>query len=231
MNKKLPVLMMIAMGFQSSLAIHFRNPDEMLSYVKRFLPQSPVILEAGGNHGEDTNRMKSVWSNAVMHVFEPLPDSFEVVLKNTKSLSDVFCYPYALTNYSGETDFYIDFHNHGSSSINYPVKFNEHEFEKTPIRVSCITIDEWAKQNNVDSIDFMWLDMESHELYALRHALDILKTVKAIYTEVAYEPVRQGSCLYPELRAFLEAQGFVEVWKVSHGRFGDALFIKKELMK
>lgn len=76
----------------------------------------------------------------------------------------------------------------------------------------------------------MWLDMESHELYMLQHALSVLPRVKAIYTEVSYTFIRKNSCLYPDLKSFLEEQGFVEMWRSTCGRFGDALFIRKELI-
>lgn len=210
----------------------FKDNDQMLSYVKRFIPANPTILEAGGNLGEDTRRMKRIWPNATMHVFEPLPWSFRSMLHNNSDLTNVHCYEYALTNYTGTTNFYVDIPNNGSSSIGLPLDFNRSEFDLSPLQVECITLDKWAQQNNIDHIDFMWLDMESHELYALKQGLTILSTVKAIFTEVAYEPVREGSALYPELRSFLEAHGFQEVWKCKHShRFGDALFIKKELLK
>lgn len=202
--------------------------NDMLLYVKSFLPSDPVILEAGGHFGEDTIRMKIIWPKATMHVFEPLSSSFEKMISDTKDLSSVFCYPYALTTFSGKTNFYIDIPNNAASSIGYPVEWNENEFNKTPIQVSCITINEWAKANNISKIDFMWLDMEGHELFALQNASNILKTVKAIFTEVSFVPIRQGSCLYTDLKNFLESQGLYEVWKsCDSGRFGDALFVRK----
>lgn len=202
--------------------------QEMLGYVQQFLPSNPTILEAGGHFGEDTIRMKEIWPHATMYVFEPLPSSFKKMVSDTEHLSSVFCYPYALTTFSGVTNFYIDIPNNGASSIGYPVAWNEGEFDKTPIQVPCITIDEWAREQNVSGIDFMWLDMEGHELYALKHALNILGTVKVIFTEISFVPVRQDSCSYTDLKSFLELQGFHEVWKTgSSGRYGDALFMRK----
>lgn len=227
--KKLIILLFFVSLFQvlPQVVFSYDYQNDMLSYVKSFLPINPVILEAGGHFGEDTIRMKSVWPDATMHVFEPLPSSFEKMIRDTQNLSSVFCYPYALTTFLGKTNFYIDIPNNAASSIGYPVEWNESEFDKTPIQVSCTTINQWASLNNISKIDFMWLDMEGHELYALQHASDILKTVKAIFTEVSFVPVREGSCLYIDLKNFLESEGFVEVWKCSFGRFGDALFVKK----
>lgn len=233
-NKVIVVSLLITQllsALQFNTSNHTIMQDQILSYIKRFLPQSPVILEAGGDTGEDTVRMKTAWPNATMHVFEPLPWSFETIVKKTKHLPNINCHQYALTDFSGETNFHVDIPNNGSSSIGAPLSFNRGEFDPTPIKVSCITLDEWAEQNNVNHIDFMWLDMESHELYALKKGIKVLDTVKVIFTEVAYEPVREGSCLYPDLKKFLEEHGFIEVWKWQVARFGDALFIKKDLLQ
>lgn len=207
--------------------IVFKSPDDMLEFVKNILPVNPVILEAGGHHGEDTNRMKSVWQNATMHVFEPLPSSFKKLQESTQNLSDVALYSYALSDYTGKVNFYLNPNNDGASSIGYPVEWNKHEFNETPIEVPCITLNNWVDKYNISHVDFMWLDMEGHELYALQNASKILDTVKAIYTEVGFVHLRENSCLYLDLKKFLEEQGFCEVWKRNLGKFGDALFIKK----
>src|SRR5579872_6813994 len=226
-KKNYPLLLVIY--FQIGQAGSFLDPNNMLTFVKELLIAEPVILEVGGRFGEDTIRMKSFWPNATMHVFEPLHSSYEQIIKNTAHLSAIFAYPFALTTYSGKACFYINIHNAGASSIGYPVVWNEHEFDKKPIEVDCTTIDEWAKKNKISRIDFMWLDMEGHELYALQHGKEILNTVQAIYTEISFEPIRENSCSYIDLRNFLVEQGFYEAWKSSEtGRFGDALFIRKD---
>lgn len=224
--------MLLIMGVLSfpfnAASIDFKDPAEVLRFVKTLLPDNPVILEAGGHHGEDTNRMKLLWPKAVMHVFEPLPTSFVKLTEATQNLPGIFRYPYALSDHSGPSCFYLNPNNEGASSIGKPVEYNEIEFKKEPITIQCLTIDEWAKRTKINHIDFMWLDMEGHELYALQKGLSVLPTVKAIYTEINFIETRHGACLYKNLKTFLLACGFQELWKsASGGRQGDALFVRK----
>lgn len=207
-------------------AAPFHTPEGMLQYVTQYLPANPVILEAGGHHGEDTNKLKLLWPKATIHVFEPLPSSYEKLVQNTQKLKSVFCYPYALSSHTGVTHFYFDFLNDGASSIGAPVDFNEREFKKEPLEVSCITLNEWAKRHGVSKIDFMWLDMEGHELYMLKNASTLLSSVKAIYTEFFKIPVRSDTALYTDLKQFLESQGFTEIHRIEYGFAGDALFMR-----
>lgn len=220
------IVICIALITKSLLMAHYQNA--VLRRVQKLLPENPVILEAGGRFGEDTKNMKHIWPGATMHVFEPVPSSFEIMKKNVVGLSDVFCYPYALADYEGKTQMYTNENNPGAASIGYPVEWNKHEFDTDhPIQVPCTTINAWAARNNIEKIDFMWLDMEGYELYALQYSLDILHSVRAIYTEISFTSVREGSCSYRALREFLEANGFREVWKSSNGgRYADALFVK-----
>jgi FkbM family methyltransferase len=233
MKNILKKFLFIVIYVQNSFSISFTNTDDMLSFAKSILPESPVLFEAGGHYGEDTYRMKDVWPNSKIYVSEPCPNSFERLIRSTKNLKDVICYPYAFTNYSGKVNFYVDLQNSGASSIDYPVWWMQHGFDKKPIEVLCSTIDAWAESNKISNIDFMWLDMEGHELCALQYAVKILKTVKAIYTEINYVPIRLNSCLYKDLRDFLELQGFCEIYKSKNesGIQGDAFFVNKNLLK
>jgi FkbM family methyltransferase len=230
-NKKLFVLLCLISSSVVVSAVVFSPvsyQDDMLLFVKSFLPEDPIILEAGGHYGEDTIKMKEVWPQATMYVFEPLPRSFDIMTQSTRHLFFVFSYPYALTKFSGVTDFYVNESNMGACSIGIPVSWNKNEFNEKPVQVQCTTINKWAQINNISRVDFMWLDMEGAELDALENGLDILKTVQAIYTEISFVPIRQGSCLYKDLKCFLEQQGFCEVWKSADcGRSGDALFVRQ----
>ena len=105
----LPLIVILSSSLTANIV--FKDPNAMLHYVKKLLPQAPQILEAGGHFGEDTIKMKKIWPNATIHVFEPLPSSFEKMQNQTNNLKNVTCYPYALTTYSGETNFYIDLPN------------------------------------------------------------------------------------------------------------------------
>lgn len=222
----------VEQNYTNYWGLPFKKPNDVLEYVKQFLPASPIILEAGAHLGEDTINMKSIWPDATTHAFEPLPDSFKAMRKNLMHLKNTHCYPLALSDHNGIAQFYLNPGNSGACSINAPVNWNASEFEKHPTQIHCMTIDSWANLYDVTSIDFMWLDMEGHELYALKHAKKILESVKAIYTEISFIPVRINSCNHNDLKTFLEEHGFTEVWRWEVGNgYGDALFIKKDLLR
>ena len=118
-----------------------------------------------------------------------------------------------------------------SSSLLAPkdhLKYSSTQFKKE-IEVQTITIDEWASQKGVDHIDLMWLDMQGYELNALKASPNILKTVKAILTEVEFVEAYKGQFQFKEVKEWLEGQGFTMVAENfgTYGNwFGDALFVR-----
>lgn len=206
----------------------------ILDLVKKYIPDNPVIVEAGAHHGEDTLIMSKKWPHSRIYAFEPLQNSFEITRNKVSGLTNVTCYNLALSNKAGKAEFYICQSGEGASSLlkPQPILDNFLIFAKTPVTVECVVLDEWAKANNVKSVDFMWLDMEGAELMALKASPKILKTVKAIYTEVNFQEFREGNCFYDEIKGWLEEQGFKEIWSQLNTSWqGNVLFVRSTLIK
>lgn len=96
--------------------------------------------------------------------------------------------------------------------------------------VECVNLDEWATNNNIQKIDYMWLDMEGAEYNVLSAAPKILSTVTAISLEGNFREFRKGFILFTEVKRLLEESGFYlykiwgsPTWQVT------AVFIRKQL--
>ena len=77
------------------------------------------------------------------------------------------------------------------------------------------------------SIAFLWIDLQGSEYPVLAASPTILKTVKAIFTEVNFVELYAGCITYKFFKQWLESQGFKEQFMYpDHPTFGDALFIR-----
>lgn len=211
---------------------------EVFELLKPYLPQAPVILEAGSFNGGDTLRLHTTWPQATIHAFEPVPEIFTLLKQNTEDIPQIHCHNVALSNHNGFAQFHVSEHpkKRGkpfqAGSLLKPkerLALSPAEYTHT-ITVPTITLDAWAEQNNVDRFDFLWLDMQGHELDVLKSAPKILRSVRAIWTEVefieSYEKVPQ----FPEVTQWLETQGFKIVAKDFTNEtdwfFGNALYVR-----
>jgi len=202
--------------------------------IAEYLPSSPTILEAGAADGKNTAEMADYWPQSFIHAFEPVPDALLLVEDATKQISNrVKLYPYALGSASAHVQMNVSGTGGAdgtqSSSLLNPTGHLE-EFEDIPftrkIDVEVVRLDDWALRENVEKLDFLWLDLQGYELEALRGAERLLDNVSAMHVEVSNQRLYDGGVLYPELKAWLRQRGFRPVINATFRRGGNVLFAR-----
>jgi 2-O-methyltransferase len=191
-----------------------------------FLPRDPVILEAGAHIGIDTVELARLWPEGTVHAFEPISDLYRQLQRRTKRLPNVRTYQRALGAATGTMSMWVSEGGDESSSLLVPkdhlevfpgIGFGDQE------DVQVTTIDDWASEEGVKRVDFLWLDMQGHELTALKHASTLLANVRAMILEVFTRELYQGAPLWPEVEEWLIGVGFVVVRENIGPAFGDVL--------
>jgi FkbM family methyltransferase len=217
--------------------LHIRTQDK-LAVIARYIPEHPIILEAGAFHGQDSIRMAQHWPQAIIYAFEPVPELFSKLENATAAYRHINPVPLALGATEGTHTFWPcehpkrpGKHSQAGSLLEpqerlqwSPITFNE------PITVPTTTIDAWAQQNNIDHIDLLWLDLQGYELPVMQASPHILQTVRAIWTEVHFVQAYKDQAQYPKVTAWLESQGFTLVGAdftdTTSWFFGTALFVR-----
>lgn len=209
---------------------------EALAHIAPLLPQNPIIVEAGAFHGHDTLRMAARWPQGTIHAFEPVPELYTKLVAATVQHPNIKCYNFALSDHDGIATFYQSEKPNKpgipsqAGSLHKPKERLAHspiQFPST-IQVNTITLETWAKEHGVDHVDCLWLDMQGHELSVLEAAPHLLKTVRVIWAEVSFIESYEGLPLMPEVKAWIESQGFAEVGRDFENEtdwfFGNMLF-------
>lgn len=194
------------------------------------LARSPVILDVGSYTGEQACEFAEQFPEARIFAFEARPQSVEVVRRNTARFPNISVVAGAVHHFDGETEFHVvDEMNPGASSLFTGSGVQEiHPIVQKSIRVRALRLDTWARQAGVERFDLVWMDLQGAELLALQGMGELLKSVRAIQLEVTYRELYHGQVMWPEVRAFLEANGLqlVDEWVDVCGYFGDAIFLR-----
>ncbi len=212
---------------------------QVLDYITPFLPDNPIIVEAGAFNGADSVKMATHWPKGVIHSFEPVPKIFQRLQAATQPYSNIHCHPIALSDHNGTAEFYVSekpqhpgIPSQAGSLLKPKKRLNLSPLIfPTTINVPTITLDTWAHNNAISHIDFLWLDMQGHELAVLKASPHILATVKVMYTEVSFLESYADIPQYLEVISWLESQGFVEFGRnfenTSDWFFGNIVFVRK----
>ncbi len=187
--------------------------------LKEYLPANSIIVEAGSFDGRDTKKLSALLPNATIHAFEPVPEIYEKLIAETASLSNVHCYHVALSNTTQTATFYV------AENPRKPGKICQagtlmppkERLSKSPIiypktiQVSTLSLAEWAFQNNINKVDFMWLDLQGHELAVLKGSGTLLKATTLIFLEVNFIKAYEDQPSAQEVDEWLKNQGFEPV--------------------
>lgn len=198
------------------------------------------VLHIGGNVGEEFSVymelgvMKQVW-------FEPNPEMFKKLKENISSNPDAHALPYCIGDENKKVSLHISNNAGQSSSIlelgtHKDVHPNVHY--TVDIEVDMCTIEGLfgenspALPNELDDVDFLNIDIQGAELKALKGMGYLLHQFKWAYLEVNKAELYIGCPLIEDLDVYLDGYGFVrvETYWAGNTNWGDALWIKKELV-
>lgn len=202
------------MGVQGHTMIHTKN--SLLASIETIFSAHPIIVEAGAFDGRDTIAMATRWPHAQIHAFEPVPEIFDQLQVQCKPYPQIKCHQLALSDHDGYALFYV------AQKPNKPgvatqagsllkpldrLKYSSIIYPHT-IEVPTITLDTWAEQQQITEIDFLWLDVQGYELPILQ-AAQLLRHIRGILTEVHLINAYEGVAQFPQVRTWLESQGFM----------------------
>ena len=234
--KKIVVLLLLT----SSLLAH--NHDRQLKLIGKYLPNNPTIIEAGAHDGRDTIRMKRKWPNATIYAFEPRQDVFDQLAQKAKNHTSIHLYQLGLSDHSGVQKFYLscpqknsNYKADAQSSLfppeleNWGKKLKEMIDFKETIDVSVTTLDDWAREQNIKHIDFLWLDLQGNEFQVLNASPYVFSLVSVIKTEVSRKPLYKGTLPYSQFKEWFIKNGFTCIQE-PRGH-GDAIFVRKSVMQ
>ncbi|HEV7349024.1 FkbM family methyltransferase [Telluribacter sp.] len=184
----------------------------ILIKLKKIVPDISSIIDVGANQGQFALAASRLFSNAVIHSFEPVPDSFLVLQQNLSKSSLTRFYNYGLGSKSGEINFYKNAHSHASSAL--PVsEFQKKEIPKTaqstPINVHINTLDAVIDNlGHLPSPILLKLDVQGYEKEVLLGARDFIKRVDYLLFETSFVKMYEGEPLFDEMHEYVKNLGF-----------------------
>jgi FkbM family methyltransferase len=153
--------------------------------------QSDIIFDIGANTGVYALIAKTLRPDSSVYAFEPVKRVFNKLRANNNLNNyNIHCNELAVSNYDGEGVFYDS-----ASEHTYSVTINKQLITSSTIetKISTITLDSFIEINQLQKIDLLKIDVESHEVEVLQGFERYIKQFKpSILIEILFEEVGLG---------------------------------------
>lgn len=231
------------------LDLIFRWRHSKHEVIKNKIKDAKIILEIGSHLGTDTVKLRESFPKAKIFCFEPDPRSQAIFTKYHKSLGATLV-PLAISDRNqDETDFFLayskemDEHTINKFSWLEPkevvagklsrcsassLKFGHSALDNADVvKVKTARLDDWVLDNNIGSIDLIWMDVQGAEKEVFDGARDTLKKTRYIWSEYG-EMDYEGGLSWSETKKCLSPLFRVVNVESAFRRKGDLFLENKE---
>jgi FkbM family methyltransferase len=162
-----------------------------------------VIFDVGAHDGSSSLKFHDAFPSATIHAFEPVRHVFERLTGNVGHIPLVHCHALAMGATPGEATVYLTDHETMSSLI-------KPEYVRGEEKVRVGTVDEFATNQSIETIDLLKVDAEGYDLEVLRGASRLFGrgAVHFVLAEVGFTRGDRRHVLFDEVRDYLAPFGF-----------------------
>lgn len=188
-------------------------------FPRQALPWIDTVIDVGANVG--------AWSCGIAHLtkasqiiaFEPVPDTFNILRRNTQRHPNVRCIQAAVGRRDqAETTFFVESATELSSAKRLTARARtDHKLPPLPsrtLRVPVVSLDEAL--HDLPQVSLLKVDVQGGELDVLAGANAVLQRTRMLLIEALYRSdYYEGAATFDELHAFLTARTPLRLWAVS----------------
>jgi len=223
----------------------FETSDDPIEIIRRIFSTNNVntIIDGGASIGDISLKFANYFPKSNVYCFEPYSEFNQLLSLRFKDNERISIYPFALNSTNEKLNLYIN-KSKGTNSTLPPasngVSIYGTQFENTGLeRTKAISLDNWAKQNNIHHIDILKLDVQGTELDVLKGAYDLLSSngIDALLLEVNFQNCYRNQSGWDALISYLSNLGYCLFnfynFYYHEGKLvqSDAIFFRNDILK
>lgn len=172
-------------------AINESGEKNLLKIIKKKLYNKKnklTLFDVGANRGGYSLAILEIFNSIplCLYSFEPSKYTFDILNSNLPKTDDIKIFNIGFSNEKSISTLFNDIEGSGESSLyNRNMKFVQREFNQKE-KVELTTIDIFCKENNIENIDLLKIDVEGHELNVLNGCKNLLKNKKIKYIQFEF---------------------------------------------
>jgi len=169
-------------------SIELSGEKEAMSYIKNKLnKRNPVIFDVGANIGKYSKALNEVFDgHLILYSFEPSVKTFNKLQETLAGYDKGHLNQFGFGAKREKLTLFTNEDYSGIASVyNRRLEHFNINMDKTEA-IEIQTIDEFCRENNIAEIDFLKLDIEGHELSALKGADQMIRNRKIKFIQFEF---------------------------------------------
>ncbi len=163
-----------------------------------------VIFDVGANIGQSALAYASAFPDAMIHSFEPVPESREALETATASHPNITVHAVALGKRPGKLHMTAN----GTKPTNKVLDADQAGQVEGAVQISVDTGTRYTKKIGVDRISFLKIDTEGHDYDVLLGFLPIMDRIDFIQVEAAMNGYNKTHVPFRVMEDLLRHEGF-----------------------
>lgn len=220
------------------------NPPDPFAQMRELISRDqPVLFDVGANVGQTAATLRGLFPTAVLHCFEPFPDSYQQLAVALSSDQNAHAYELALADRSGTASLTVNASPATNSLLPTDVQAGTFWGEgvcdtRSHIEVRLSTLDEFCARQNIDHIDVLKLDVQGAEYAVLQGGSQALalQSIDIVYMEMIMAPTYTGQRSLSDYLSLLNSFGYhlLDIYDQHrwHGRLiqADNIFVNERML-
>jgi len=148
---------------------HKQNGEQLaLNYIKSKVDRNPVVFDVGANSGNYSLLIMNSMPEANIHAFEPLKETFTLLSHNC-NVPHIHVYNFGFSDENKSRLIYFNLNNLLPSLYHRDLRHLNMSLSQSE-SIDLKTLDSFCAETKITKIDFLKIDIEGHEFYALKGA-------------------------------------------------------------
>lgn len=191
------------------------SENSEINFFKANIKKEDIVFDIGANIGFYSLLFsKLVGDKGRVFAFEPEKNNFLKLLKNTKNKSNIHCINAAVSEKSGSITLY-------SSEFGLNVDFRTYSTQSNQIisQIDAWALDDFCEMNNISKIDWIKMDIQGYEYFALsgmKNTLNKFSNIK-IFMEFWPYGINQSGITIHQFFRFFQSLG-LNVYLFQNGK-------------
>ena len=204
--------------------------------MRRFVPagKDPLILDIGANLGQSVGRFRKTFPTAIIHSFEPGPETFQKLSKNIATDERVSAWNCAVGASTGKQTFQENTNPDMSSFLSLSTTGWGEVNRQSLVEVT--TVDAFLESNLVAQVDILKSDTQGYELEVFKGAEQALRAnrIGLVYFEFIFSDMYKHLPGFDEVFRHLVDRNFslVAIYDFHYqnrlASFADVVFVDRD---